>query len=140
MTYKNYYPELRNKNYKAMVMEDRKKILIVDDEPSVRLLINTYLKDDYTVLEAQNGIEAREIVFNQKPNLILMDIKMPQMDGISACNIIKSNDVTRSIPMVMISGLDYEFHKELSLERGADAYIAKPFNKQELLDVCSNLL
>jgi CheY-like chemotaxis protein len=98
------------------------------------------LKDDYTVLEAQNGIEAREIVFNQKPNLIIMDIKMPQMDGISACNIIKSNNVTRSIPMVMISGLDYEFHKKLSLERGADAYIAKPFSKQELLDVCSNLL
>ena len=74
-----------------MANEDRKKILIVDDEPSVRLLINEYLKDDYIVLEAQNGIEAIEVSFSQKPDLILMDIIMPQMNGISACNILKSS-------------------------------------------------
>ena len=123
-----------------MDKEDRKKILIVDDEPSVRLLINEYLKDNYIVLEAQNGIEAIEVAFGQTPDLILMDIIMPQMNGISACNIIKNSDVTSSIPIVMVTSLGYELNKKLSFELGADAYIVKPFSKQELLEVCVRFL
>jgi CheY-like chemotaxis protein len=115
--------------------KDKKKILIVDDEPSVRQLVKRFLGNNYTVLEAKDGIEAITVVNTQKPDLILMDIMMPKMDGLAACNIIKSNRATNEIPVVMLTGVDHELNKKLSLELGASAYITKPFSLQDLQDV-----
>jgi CheY-like chemotaxis protein len=121
-------------------MKDKKKILIVDDEPTVRLLVKRFLKEDYTVLEASNGIESVNITRTNKPDLIIMDIKMPQMDGISACNIIKKNIGTWEIPIVMLTGMKNELERKMSWELGADGYITKPFHKRDLLKVFNKLL
>jgi CheY-like chemotaxis protein len=119
---------------------DKKKILIVDDEPIVRKLLKKVLGDAYIILEAENGKEALHVATAQKPDLILMDIKMPKMAGFSACRHIKNNSITKEIPVIMITGLDNEFYKKYSLELGADEYITKPFSRQELKEVVDRFL
>jgi CheY-like chemotaxis protein len=69
-----------------------------------------------------------------------MDIMMPKMDGITACYAIKRNRATRSIPVVMLTGVDYELNKKLSQELGAEAYITKPFSLQDILEVVGQFL
>lgn len=112
----------------------KKKILIADDEFYVRDIVKGALENDYIVLEASDGEEAINIARNQKPSLVLMDILLPKLDGISACYILKSDASTRAIPIVMISGRTDKLDQDYSREIGADGYLAKPFDIQELLD------
>jgi len=113
---------------------DKKKILIADDELYIRLLVGSALGRDYAVLEASDGEEAIDIIRTQKPDLILMDILMPNLDGYTACYEIKRDQATRVIPVVMLTGIGYELNKKLAQELGADGYVTKPFNLQDLLD------
>jgi CheY-like chemotaxis protein len=119
---------------------DKKKILIVEDEPIVRQLVRKFLGDVYIFLEAENGKEALRVATTQKPDLILMDIKMPMMAGFSACQHIKNNSITKEIPVIMLTGLDNEFYRKCSLELGADEYIIKPFSRQHLKEVVDRFL
>jgi CheY-like chemotaxis protein len=82
-----------------------KKILIADDEANVRLLVSRALGQRFLVLEAQDGEEAIKIARTHKPDLILMDLMMPRVDGNSACSIIKNDPDTKQIPVVMMSGV-----------------------------------
>lgn len=111
-----------------------KKILIADDEPNVCSLVSSMLGKGYTVLKASNGEEAINIARSQKPHLILMDIMMPKVDGYTACSIIKTDQATKMIPVIMITGVDHELNKKLATEIGADGYVTKPFTLQDLLD------
>jgi two-component system alkaline phosphatase synthesis response regulator PhoP len=113
---------------------ERRKVLIVDDEQYIRQLVNRALGGDYTVVEASDGEEAINIARQLKPDLILMDILMPKLDGYTACHEIKRDEATSAIPVVMITGIGYELNKELAEKLGADGYITKPFNLQELMD------
>jgi two-component system alkaline phosphatase synthesis response regulator PhoP len=117
-----------------------KKILIADDEANVRLLVSRALGQHFLVLEARDGEEAIKIARTHKPDLILMDLMMPRVDGNSACSIIKNDPDTKQIPVVMISGVGYELNKKLSLTLGADGYITKPFNLPDLLATIAQLL
>ncbi len=117
-----------------------KKILIVDDEPNIRLLVSNMLGKDYTVLKASNGAEAVEIARAQKPDLILMDVMMPRVDGYTACSTLKTDQATKDIPVVMLTGLGFELNKALAKEIGADAYITKPFSHQDLLKAIGQFL
>jgi len=118
-----------------------KKILIADDEPSVRSLVKKLLGKDYVVLEANDGEEAVNMAFSQKPDLILMDILMPKMDGLTACYSIKANQATKAIPVVMLTAVDYELNKKLSRDIiGAHGYITKPFNSQDLMKTIGQFL
>lgn len=83
-----------------------KKVLIADDELSVRLLVKRLLSREYTVLEANDGEEAVNVASNQKPDLILMDILMPKMDGLTACHTLKRGQATKEIPVVMLTAVD----------------------------------
>ncbi len=112
-----------------------KKILIVDDEPSIRALAQTMLSQDYTILMAGDGVEAVEITKSQKPDLILMDIMMPKLDGYMACYSIKNDPETKEIPVIMLTGVGHELNKKLSQQYGAEGYITKPFQLQELVQV-----
>lgn len=118
----------------------KKKILIADDEASLRLLLERLLSQNYIILEAKNGKEAVNIAYNQKPDLILMDMLMPEMDGLTACYTIKANQATKAIPVVMLTGVGYELDKKLSQELGAEGYVTKPFDSQQLMDVIIPLL
>jgi CheY-like chemotaxis protein len=113
----------------------KKKILIADDESNIRLLVSSALGKDYTILEARDGEEAINIAHRQKPDLILMDILMPKMNGLTACTAIKMDKKTKGIPVVMLTGIGHELNKDLSRQLGADGYITKPFSVRYLLDM-----
>jgi CheY-like chemotaxis protein len=116
------------------------KILVTDDEPSVRLLVKRLLSKNYTVLEAANGEEAVNIARTEKPDLILMDILMPKMDGYTACYIIKTDEATKDIPVVMLTAVAHKLNKQLSEAMAADGYMTKPFSFQDLMDTISQFL
>jgi len=115
-------------------MNDKRKILVADDELYIRLLVKDILEPEFTVLEASNGEEAVTIARNEQPDLVLMDILMPKLDGYTACYAIKNNELTKNIPVVMLTGVGHELNRQLSQEMGATAYITKPFNPENLLD------
>ena len=119
---------------------DKKKILIADDETGIRLTVGRILDKDYVVLEATNGEEAVEIAKVQKPDLILMDLIMPKIDGYAACSQIKADEATKGIPVVILTAVGNELNKKFATEMGAEGYITKPFNIQELMDVITPLL
>ena len=119
---------------------DKKKILIVDDEPSVRQVLRRTLNKNYIVLEAEDGKEAVNIALSEKPDLVLMDLMMPKMDGYTACHTIKNDPVTKVIPVVMLTAVGLELNVRLSREMGADGYITKPFRSQDLLDSVSSFV
>jgi len=110
----------------------KKKVLIVDDKEPIRQLVSSILAKDYTVLVAIDGEEAVNMARRQKPDLILMDILMPKVDGFTACYTINQDPATRDIPVVMLTGIDYELNKKLSREIGAQGYITKPFSPEDL--------
>ena len=112
-------------------VEAKKTILIVDDEkPIVDILLYNLEKEGYNIIEANDGEKAIEMAFNEKPNLILLDIMLPKVDGLTVCKRIRNS---LNIPIIMISARDEEIDKILGLELGADDYITKPFSVRELV-------
>lgn len=110
---------------------DKETILVVDDEKEIRDLIGIYLESEgYVVSKANNGIEALEVLNNQKIDLIILDIMMPKMDGIEACVNIRKNN---NMPIIMLSAKNEDMDKIIGLTTGADDYVSKPFNPLELL-------
>jgi two-component system alkaline phosphatase synthesis response regulator PhoP len=124
-----------------MSESSQKRILIADDETTVRALVKRLLGKNYSILEAENGEEAVKVAVNQKPDLILMDILMPQMDGLTACYAIKRNQATKEIPVIMLTAVDYELNRKLSQDvMGAQGYITKPFDSQTLQSIIDKFL
>jgi CheY-like chemotaxis protein len=119
---------------------NKKTVLIVDDEPGVRRLVRKILSEDYAVIEALDGQEAINVVRTQKPDIILMDMMMPRMDGLTACYAIKTDETTKAIPVVMLTAIGYELNKKLSEDvMGASGYITKPFTRETLLEEIGRL-
>lgn len=109
----------------------KKTILIVDDEKTIVTMLALNLqKEGYNTLEANDGEEAVNVALEKKPDLILLDIMLPKLDGLSVCKRIRQ---TLNIPILMISAKDEEIDKILGLEFGADDYITKPFSIRELM-------
>ena len=110
---------------------DKKKILIVDDETTiVDMLVYNLQREGYETLSANDGEEAVKIALENKPDLVLLDIMLPKMDGLAVCKRIRQS---LDIPILMISAKDEEIDKILGLELGADDYITKPFSVRELM-------
>ncbi len=117
-----------------MVEKDKKTILVVDDEQSImELLVFNLQKEGYNTLEAYDGVTAVEMAINEKPDLILLDVMIPKMDGISVCKKIRYALNISNIPILMISAKDTESDKIVGLEMGADDYITKPFQIREVM-------
>lgn len=107
------------------------KILICDDEALIRNVIKEYLVvENYQVLEAENGIDAIEVVQNNDVDLVIMDIMMPKMDGYQAVREIKK---IKDIPFIMLSARGEEFDKLVGFDMGVDDYVTKPFSPKELV-------
>lgn len=108
-----------------------KKVLVVDDEQSIReVLVYNLKKEGYETLEAGDGITAVNIALEQKPDLMLLDIMLPKLDGLSVCKRVKNH---LNIPILMLTAKDAEIDKIVGLELGADDYITKPFSVRELI-------
>jgi len=120
------------------------KILVVDDEAAVCNLagacIRHSLGEHYQVAYARNGKKALEAVRRDRPDLILLDVLMPVMDGFAVCRELKSSPETEGIPILFLTGLGDEDHIEKGLELGGDGYVVKPFNAVTLAAQISELL
>jgi CheY-like chemotaxis protein len=118
----------------------KKKVLIVDDEPNVRRLSHKILSKKFEVFEAEDGQQAIDFANAQKPDVILMDMMMPKVDGLTACYAIKKDPATKSIPVIMVTAIGFELNIKLSQQMGATAYVTKPFAPKELLDKIQQIL
>ncbi len=113
------------------VNDYKKTILIVDDEKVIiNLLTHNLTREGYNVIKAEDGLEAIEKAQEEKPDLILLDIMLPKLDGLSVCKRIKN---MMNVPILMVTAKDEELDKIVGLELGADDYITKPFSIRELL-------
>lgn len=110
------------------------KIVIADDERDIRDLITFTLKfAGYDVIPTANGEEAYQAAMTNIPDLVLLDVRMPRMTGYEACQCIKANASTRSIPVVFLSAKGQESEVKTGMEAGAEEYILKPFSPDQLI-------
>jgi len=117
------------------------RVLVVEDSVTQREMITDLLKGsglDVTV--ASDGVEALEQIEDHSPDLVVLDIVMPRMNGYEVCRQIKANPKTQNIPVVMCSSKGEEFDRYWGMKQGADAYIAKPFQPTELVGTVKQLL
>jgi two-component system, cell cycle response regulator DivK len=118
-----------------------KTILIVEDEPkNMKLLRDLLRRFGYEILEAFDGVEGVKSAGENIPNLILMDIMMPKMDGLEATRIIKADIKTKYIPIIALTSYAMKGDREKTIEAGCDGYIAKPIDIQELLKTIEHFL
>ena len=110
-----------------------KKILVVEDVDFNRDLVVQLLEDRYQVIEAVNGQEGVEIAEQERPNLILMDLSLPVMDGWEATRRLKANDDLRSIPVIALTAHAMKGDEEKALDAGCEDYVVKPLDEDELI-------
>src|SRR5688500_3123702 len=119
----------------------RKKILVVDDDSDiVELLCFNLKKAGFAVGTAMNGVEALKKARSILPDLILLDLMLPEMDGFAVCEVLRRDSATASIPIVMVTALSTELGRLAGLGAGADEYIAKPFSPRLLIERLERLL
>lgn len=110
------------------------KIIIVDDEEHIRELLKFNLENSgYSTIYADNGIDALKLIKSERPQLILLDLMIPGMDGYDVCKEVRKDNNISTTPIIMITAKGEEFDKVLGLELGADDYITKPFSIREIL-------
>jgi twitching motility two-component system response regulator PilH len=116
-------------------------VLIVDDSQTLRHLLSEILTDSgMSVLEATNGVEAKERIQQKFPDLVITDLIMPEMNGYELCRWIKNEPKTQSIPVLICSTKSEEFDRYWGMKQGADAYITKPFHPPEMVQTVKRLL
>ncbi|OKH35888.1 two-component system response regulator [[Phormidium ambiguum] IAM M-71] len=121
-----------------------KRILIVDDEPHIRLLLEQTLEDledeGVEILTASNGEEALELIKEQKPDLVFLDVMMPKMNGFEVCNTVKNELGKQDIYIIMLTAKGQEFDKQKGNEVGANLYMTKPFDPDEVMEKSIKIL
>jgi DNA-binding response OmpR family regulator len=122
-----------NNNTKVVRRQNTKpKLLIVDDEPEIREIVREVLEEHFEVVDAENGKQAIDIAQRALPDIILMDVMMPEMDGIAATENIRGMISTRHIPIVMLTAANTKDYRIRAFDFGADQFIGKPFDFEEL--------
>ena len=117
------------------------KILVVDDEVNITQILKFSIgAEGFEVITAQNGEEAIERARRERPDLIILDIMMPKIDGYEACRILKANPLTKNIPVLLLTAKGRDIDRRLGYEVGATDYIVKPFSPNKLIERIHRLL
>jgi DNA-binding response OmpR family regulator len=121
-----------------------KKLLIVDDEAHIRMLIEQTLEDleddGVEILLAENGEEALSLIKEEEPNLVFLDVMMPKMNGIEVCQKVKNELDLQNVYIILLTAKGQELDRKKGLEMGADKYMTKPFDPDEMLDIAKEIL
>ena len=121
-----------------------KTILIVDDEAHIRILMEQTLEDledeGVELLTASNGAEALALIQSESPDLVFLDVMMPKMNGFEVCQVVKGNVATQSTYIIMLTAKGQEFDQRQGREVGADLYMTKPFDPDEILNKAIEIL
>jgi two-component system alkaline phosphatase synthesis response regulator PhoP len=118
----------------------QKQLMIVDDEDFMLRLLELSLSPFYQISHARSGVEALQLVLQQQPDLVMMDICMPGLDGLDTCRLLKNAPETCHIPILMMSGLESPRDEVTALDAGADAFVSKPLNVTHLQLLVDELL
>src|SRR6185436_3121554 len=110
------------------------RILIVEDDPDIAELVARYLdKAGFTTERAASGRDAMHVISQRPPELVVLDLMLPHMDGLEVCRLLRSHDATAAMPIIMLTARGEESERIVGLELGADDYLAKPFSPNELV-------
>ena len=121
-----------------------KKVLIVDDEPHIRTLLEQTLEEledyDVEIFTAANGKEGLETIQTETPDLVFLDVMMPEMNGYEVCQRVKSDENLKDTYIIMLTAKGQEFDKEKGIQMGTNMYITKPFDPDEVLETAREIL
>ncbi|RYE27744.1 MAG: response regulator, partial [Sphingobacteriales bacterium] len=121
--------------------DQRHLIMIVDDSVTVRKVTSRLLeRQGYDVVTAKDGVDAIEQLETIKPDLMLLDIEMPRMDGFEVANLVRHHEIHRDLPIIMITSRTGEKHRERAFSLGVNQYMGKPFQEETLLENIDSLL
>jgi two-component system phosphate regulon response regulator PhoB len=119
----------------------RPLVLIADDDPDILLLLSVTLeRDGWEVISAANGLRAHEVALERRPNLVVLDLMMPGIDGCEVARRLRADDATKDVPILIVTAFAEESQAARALEAGADAYMKKPFSPRDLLAKTAALL
>ncbi len=116
------------------------KVLIADDSPTQLSMMTQPFLDNYDVITAKDGEEALEKAYSERPALVVLDVIMPKHNGFQVCRKIKKNEELKAIKIILLTSKSQESDKYWGIKQGADAYMTKPFDSQELLSIAVKLL
>lgn len=136
---KSIEPKTEQKDSETLT-KDQPTLLIVEDESDIRSFIISNFKNDYQIIEANNGKSGIEKAHKHMPDLIISDVMMPIKDGIELCNELKHNEITSHIPIILLTAKVGDSNEIVGLKTGADAYVTKPFNSEKLKLRVENLI
>ncbi len=119
----------------------RSYVLVVDDSPSVRRVVSNMLKaNNWEVQTARDGVEALEVIGRNTPAAVLLDIEMPRMDGYELMATLRSQEQYRYLPLIVLTSRAATKHHQRAFQLGADAYLVKPYQDEELMNTLSRLI
>jgi len=125
-------------------MADGKRILIIDDEEDVITYLSTFFKDNgFSVISASDGKEGVKKAIDENPDLITLDVSMPEESGVKALREIQENDVTKNTPVILITGVSYDFRKFIETRKQVhppEGYFEKPVDRDKLLEKVNELI
>lgn len=121
--------------------DDKALVMIADDEEDIKIILSMYLENmGYDIVTAYDGLDALACAKERKPDIILMDIMMPVLDGIEVTRQIKASEELKDIPVVMLTAAAHSGMVEKAMAAGAEDYIAKPFEPEKVHEVIQNIL
>ena len=125
----------------SLAAPQRHRVLIVDDQWTLRILVSATLDADrYHILEASRGAEALAIARAARPDIIMLDVRMPDLDGIEVCRRIRADETLREVPIIMLTAVAEESERRAGLAAGANVYLTKPFSPLHLVETIEQLL
>jgi CheY-like chemotaxis protein len=120
-------------------MSNKKTIVIADDEPFILSAVNDTLSDDYNVITATNGKSALTMIRKHKPDMVVLDVMMPEMDGVEVVRELKNDETLAYIPVILLTAKGQMMDIEKGFKSGVNAYMVKPFSPEKLMEKIEEL-